>query len=375
MTVLQSKMIEVTKEHQKLINDFSHNYFGQKFKYPSLKEIQKHVLKKSGKELPMFLLRKYRNKLPLISQFHPLNDTRKKNDKFSMLRVTTLGWVEVDLMFFQIHDSDHGQAFVAIDILSKMIYVESIPNKKLESLQAAINNMIKSPGFTSTKCILSDKEPAIQGLAKRNIFPKIRFITTSKKAKTVERAIRTIKVLLTKYLLQQGENSLQKWRNYIDAIVFHLNTRQIPGKIPGELDKVRPIDLNANNCGKYVEYLMLKNKPFFQSLHPVLNPLKNAERIFKFSLGEEVLLAKKVDTSDIRKLYWGETRSFAGHFAKKKINLEDNVFKIINRRLETSSSGHYIPVYDIEQNSVRFFHIYEMYLRKYPERKYIKNYM
>ena len=264
---------------------------------------------------------------------------------------------------------------LAIDILSKMIYVESIPNKKLESLQIAISNLIKSPGFNSTKCILSDKEPAIQGLAKRKVFPRIKFITTSKKAKTVERAIRTIKILLTKYLLQQGENSLQKWRNYIDTIVLHLNTRRLPGKIPGELDIVRPIDLNESNCGKYVEYLLMKNKSFFQSLHPALIPLKNAERIFKFKIGEKVLLAKKVDTNDIRKLYWGETRSFAGHFSKKKVNLEDNVFTVVNRRLETSSSGHYIPVYDLEQDSIKFYHIYEMYLRKYPKKKYIKNYM
>ena len=84
-------MSEITKEHEKLINNFSHNYFGSKLKYPDLKEIQNFVLKKSGKKLPIYIIKKYRNKLPLISQFHPLNDTRRKNDKFSMLRITSLG--------------------------------------------------------------------------------------------------------------------------------------------------------------------------------------------------------------------------------------------------------------------------------------------
>ena len=366
-------VLEITKEEEKFILDFSHKYFGKHLYYPNIKTIQNHMLKKTIKKIPHFLIKKIRNKLPLITQFHPLNDTMHKNRKFSFLRTTNLGWVEVDLMFLSMHDSEYGQAFVAIDILSKRIYVESIPNKKLETLQIAISNLIKSPGFTTTKCILSDNEPGIKGLAKRKVFSNIRFITTSKKAKTVERAIRSIKLLLTKYMLQQGENSLQRWRNYIDAVLLKLNTKILIGKIPGELEQVRPIDLNPKNVGKYVQYLLLQNKAFFQSLHPALLPIKNTDRIFQFQIGDKVLIAKKIDTSDIKKLYWGETRSFAGHFAKKKIDLDENSFIITNRRLETSSTGHYIPVYDIKQNEIEYFHIYEMYLRSFPSDKYLKN--
>lgn len=358
------------KEEEKAILLYCNNHFKKYLVLPTLQQLERYTLKTFKRSYPHDKLKRIRNKLQLISKYHRLGDTGKhRSHMFSMLRVTTLGWVEVDLMFLYIHNNRHGRAFVAIDILSKRVHVESIANKKIETIQQAIQNLIKAPGFKNTKCILSDNEPAIRGLALRKVFQNIRFITTNKKAKTVERAIRTIKLLLTKYMMQNGETSLHRWRNYIDTVVMHINTRPLKGKIPGESDIVRPIDLNMRNCGKYVEYLLFHNRAFFQSLHPFLIPEKNPESVFKFKIGDAVYLAKKFDKKKIRENYKFETRSLAGHFARFNPDGTENKYIIVNRRLESSSLGHIIPVYDIQQEDISINHVYEIYLRDYPTEK------
>lgn len=359
-----------TKEEEKIIIAYCNKYYRKHLMFPSLKQLEVYILKTLKKSFPRYLIKRVRNRLELITKYHPLGDSgQHRNHIFTALRVTSLGWVEVDLMFFYIHGDRHGRAFVAIDILSKRVHVQSIPNKKIETIQQAIVNLTKSPGFTSVRCILSDNEPAIRGLASRKTFKSIRFITTSKKAKTVERAIRTIKLLLSKYMIQQGETSIHRWRNYIDTIVMHMNTRRLPGKIPGETDIVRPIDLNMRNCGKYVEYLLFNNKIFFQSLHPLLIPEKSPEKIFKFKIGDEVYLAKKLDKKELREEYKFEHRSFAGHFAKFNKDKSENKFVVTNRRLQVSKTGYIVPVYDIQQDGLDIYHVYEIHLRNYPIEK------
>lgn len=166
-----------------------------------------------------------------------------------------------------------------------------------------------------------------------------------------------------------GETNLTRWRNYIETVVMHINTRPLKGKIPGESDIVRPIDLNIRNCGKYVEYLLFNKRAFFQSLHPFLIPEKDPESVFKFKIGDEVYLAKKLDKKAIREAYKFETRSLGGHFARFNPDRTENKYIVVNRRLETSSQGYLLPIYDIEQEDININHVYEIYLRDFPKEK------
>ena len=321
------------------------------------------------KKFPKKGLKRIRNRLPLISKFHPLGDQGKhRNNMFSMLRVSGLGWVEVDIMFIAVHGNTYGKAFIGIDILSKRIFMHIVKKKDIGNMEAAISALLKAPGFTTTKCILSDNEPAIKSLSQNKRFENVKFVQTDKKAKTVERAIRTIKLLLSKYMYLKGENTFFFWKRYIQDVIDHLNKRIIPGKIPGEVEKVRPIDLNKHNAGKYVSYMLFHDKNFFYSLHPIMNPVNSTA--FKFEIGDSVLLAKKIDPDkSVRDHYWGETRSLAGHFSKYKKKREvvyENGFTVVNRRLDHSKSGNIVKIYDIKQGDIILHHIYERYLRDYP---------
>ena len=360
----------VDKGLEEYILKYCNKYFAKHLRYPSLYEIKKHLKEKEKKVFPENVLKRVRNRLPLITKFHPLGDQGKhRNNMFSMLRVSGLGWVEVDIMFIAIHGNEYGKAFIGIDILSKRIFMHIVKKKDIENMEAAISALLKAPGFTTTKCILSDNEPAIKSLSKNKRFEDVKFIQTDKKARTVERAIRTIKLLLSKYMYLKKENTFFFWKRYIYDVIEHLNKRIIPGKIPGELDKVRPIDLNKHNAGKYVSYMLLHDKNFFYSLHPIMNPV-NTKTVFKFEIGDSVYLAKKKDPDrSVRDHYWGETRSLAGHFSrykKKRGVVYENGFTVISRRLDYSKTGNIVKIYDIKQGDFVLYHIYERYLRDYP---------
>ena len=360
------------------IIQYSNTYFRKHLTIPTILQLKTYINKKHKQKVTTDFVKRVRNKLPMITKYHPLGDQGKhRNHAFAMLKVSSLGWIEVDIMFITIYGKDYkGACFVAIDILSKRIFIHPISDKTLLSLKGAIDELIKSPGFTTTKCILSDQEAALKGLAKRKIYSGIKFIATNKKAKTVERAIRTLKLVLSKYMMAKGENSLYRWKNYINDVVEHLNKKILPGKIPGEAEIVRPIDLNVKNVGKYVNYMLFHNPNFFQSLHPLITPKKNSERLFKFEIGDKVYIAKK-EWQDrlIQKHFWGETKSLAGHFKYKFDNIRDHetyrkdlAFVVKNRWLDISRTGHVVPVYSIEnEDEEDIDHIYETFLRDFPE--------
>ena len=367
---LKLSFYPLDKETETYIIEHCNKFYIKHFRYPSVGEIKKLLKDKKNILLSENTIRKVRNKLPLITKYHPLGDLGKnRSHMFSMLRVSNLGWVEVDIMFITVHKVPYGQAFVAIDILSKRIFAHFVSGKDIPSMEEAISELLKAPGFTTTKCILSDNEPAIKSLGNNKRFPGVKFIQTDKKARTVERAIRTIKLLLSKYMYLKGENTFFFWKRYFQDVIDHLNQRQIPGKIPGETETVRPIDLNRRNVGKYISYMLFNNKHFFYSLHPIQNPA-NIDLYFKFKIGDLVYLAKKKDYDrKVRDKYWGENRSLSGHFSKyKKIEkvVYDNSFTITDRRLDYSKSGRIIKVYDIKQGDNYFYHVYERYLRNYP---------
>ena len=283
------------------------------------------------------------------------------------MKITSIGWIEMDLMFLSFHKKLYGRTAIAQDILTERVYLESISDKTIESLTIFVNHLIKSPGFTQTRVIMSDEEAALKSKTFRDQFPNIKFITTTTKARKIERTIRTIKSKLQKLMMENGENSLYRWKQYIEQVIDNMNNKILPGQIPGEMDTVRPVDINKHNFGKYVDNLM-STKIFFNTIHPVIpftDPIVEKE-IYKFNIDAKVLLAKKINPiKKIQKKYWGEHHTLGGHFDKKDLDKEDDIYKVHKRRLEYSGKGTYVPVYDIIQEDFIYPHVYEMYLREY----------
>lgn len=237
-----------------------------------------------------------------------------------------------------------------------------------------IKKMIKSPGFTHTRRILSDEESALKSLEKRNpYFPSIKFITTNKKAKLVERTIRSLKLQIRKLMLINNDVNIKHWRRYLAPALKKLNTKPLKGKIPGQLETVRPIDLNNKNIGSYVTNLMDSSDSLFSNLHPIPTPRNETtnKKIFKFDIGDLVYIAKKFHPNrKIRASHWNETISFSGHFnSKNRITKLDDVFSVAKRWLETSSKGYVIPLYKLKQDKKIINFVYEYQIRPFPTKK------
>ena len=360
----------INKEETLQILNFCNRYFKQHKNYPDVKQIKTFIFKKLNRNLSKAQIIKVRNRLAFITKYQPVGDTgQHRNHGFGGLKVSSLGWIELDIMFLNHAGSERGQAIVVVDILSKMVYAESVKDKSLKSVKAFMNNLLKTPGFTNIRCVLSDQESAMKSLSRNNSdFPNIKFFITDKKAKTVERTIRSIKTLLSKIMILNKESTMHKWRNYLPEVLLKLNTKKLPGKIPGELDIVRPIDLNRRNVYKYIEYLSDNNPAYYKKHHQVLFPQNPefAEKIFKFSVGDIVYLARKLVDKDEKNVKF-QKKSILGNFTT------DKKFKIITRKLEMSSNGYVVPIYgveSIEEEEREIFSlegVYERYIRHYPD--------
>ena len=353
---------------------FSRNRFLSDTKYPSVQELKTFLLRKfPGATFTNYDVRKARNRLPLLTKFRQLGDKgAHRNHGFKPLITTTLGWVEVDLMFLHEHKKKGGQAFIAVDILSKRVYARPIPNKSLKTLKSVISEMIKSPGFTQVRRILSDEESALKSLERKNTdFPGIRFVTTSRKAKTVERMIRSLKLNLRRIMIANKDNNIKRWAKYLPRAVDALNTKVLPGgKLPG-LNQVRPIDITPRNVGAYVSHQILNNPAFSYGLHPVIPPhnKNRSDKIFKFDIGSKVYFAKQYHPDrNIRDLVWGETKSFSGHFNQKSRKTgTDDEYVVSHRWLQVSSKGYMIPLYNVRGKQGQVIHsVYEHYIRPFP---------
>ena len=352
---------------------FARQRYAKNLIVPSIRDIQTYFEKKEKKKISRFEIQRIRNKLEIITRFHPVGDDGKdRNRRFRGLVTAMNGWIEIDMFFMGQHKTKYGQGIIAVDILTKRVYAQSVPNKKTSSFEDFIKDLIQTPGFTSTRRILSDKEAAVQSLEKQKKFKNIKFITTQGKAKMAERYIRTLKLYLSKLALSRGI-SLMKWRELLPEVLEKMNTKKLPGKIPGILEQVRPIDLNKKMTAKYIDYMLFNSKRFFFNFHPVLTPQNPdiAKKIFKFSIGDKVYLAKKKHiNSKVQKQYWGETRSISGHFSKFQYDSsEPDVYTVHQRKLENTSMGYIVPVYKLKDEDgdvTNFF--YEQFIRPYPNK-------
>ena len=348
----------------KWCNDF----FKKHLIYPSIQQIKKKISSEKWlNETELWNkteIRSFRNSLEAISKYNKIGNTGKIINKYhASYRISGLGWVEIDLGFFTKHNIKYGKFMLAVDILSKRVYVESIKNKTFNSIKTFLLNLKKQPGFTYLRRILSDKESALKSNKNKEELEKllkIKIFLTDRKASMAERFIRSYKLYTSKALLAKKLN-YTKWRYVIEDVLLKLNTKKLYNS------SFRPIDINTKNYISYIQYLM-ENKPYFAfNFYRIGLPSKKyiLNKIFKYNINDLVYLAKKIYPNiKVRNQYFGETRSVAGHFDKSLPH-----FKIINRKLVLSSQLNISPIYDIkpiEGNGKILYNIYEFYLRHYP---------
>uniref|UniRef100_A0A914IEW9 Integrase catalytic domain-containing protein n=1 Tax=Globodera rostochiensis TaxID=31243 RepID=A0A914IEW9_GLORO len=173
---------------------------------------------------------------------------RPRRVRFPRAKTVAAGFmtdVQVDLADFQTlsrHNRGHRYLLVAIDVLSKRVFVVPLRNKKADEMVEAFKQLIGQMPMVPHR-IFSDKGTEFKNKLLKEFFEdqeieKHEPVHSSVKASIAERAIRNVKQRLYRYFAQK-ENL--NWVDVVQKIVDGIN------RSPSRVHGMRPIDINFQN--------------------------------------------------------------------------------------------------------------------------------
>ena len=321
------------------------NYFKAKLEYPTLLSLQKYAAKhKLILTIPE--ARRFRNSLENSVKFAKAGKQGERSQHlFIQTRISTLGSVQFDLGFINMYGKHYGAFAIAIDILSRKVFVKKIPNKQFPTLNKFFRELFSEPGFTAVRKVYSDNEG---GLSERNIlsleteFPGKRWIliggkNTEHKAYLAENAIRNFKRLISKACSAE-KISLSKWYTQIDRVLSKINSKPIKGT------SFAPQDISRRNLNDFLDQLYKGHPHYELALYSIQAPLnkKDLKKLFLYNLGDEVVLRRSIHIDVSKDKEEFEKKSITGQFSTK-----EKVYVIIERRL-VQGRDHVFPIYKIK---------------------------
>uniref|UniRef100_A0A914I583 Integrase catalytic domain-containing protein n=1 Tax=Globodera rostochiensis TaxID=31243 RepID=A0A914I583_GLORO len=174
---------------------------------------------------------------------------RPRRVRFPRAKTVAAGFmtdVQVDLADFQTlarHNRGHRYLLVAIDVLSKRLFVRPLRNKRAEEMLEAFKRLIEQMPMAPHR-IFSDKGTEFKNRLLKEYFEEQEIekhepVHSSVKASIAERAIRNVKQRLYRYFAQK-ENL--NWVDVVQKIVDGIN------RAPSRVHGMRPIDINFQNA-------------------------------------------------------------------------------------------------------------------------------
>uniref|UniRef100_A0A914GUJ9 Integrase catalytic domain-containing protein n=1 Tax=Globodera rostochiensis TaxID=31243 RepID=A0A914GUJ9_GLORO len=174
---------------------------------------------------------------------------RPRRVRFPRAKTVAAGFmtdVQVDLADFQTlsrHNRGHRYLLVAIDVLSKRLFVVPLRNKRAEEMLEAFKQLIEQMPMVPHR-IFSDKGTEFKNRLLKEYFAEQEIEKhepnhSSVKASIAERAIRNVKQRLYRYFAQK-ENL--NWVDVVQKIVDGIN------RSPSRVHGMRPIDINFQNA-------------------------------------------------------------------------------------------------------------------------------
>jgi hypothetical protein len=234
-------------------------------------------------------------------------------------------------------NSGFGCFLVAVETLSGKLGAVPCKDSRQSSWEGAIVRMLETH-FEQVSVIVSDRDVSVTGNAfrarmKRNYGISWTFLRSRSKAYRPERMIKYLKTRMSLALKASGE---KRWVDLLPVIVDDYNSKPIPG--------TGGIKRNSVSKGNYVSML----ERLYQSEDPgSLNNIANsanyskrvARSLWKFEIGDLVVLAKSVDYSRKKK----------GAFDKKSVkgSFGSRVYEITGRRLKSNGKHFLVAVYSV----------------------------
>uniref|UniRef100_A0A914HTU3 Integrase catalytic domain-containing protein n=1 Tax=Globodera rostochiensis TaxID=31243 RepID=A0A914HTU3_GLORO len=174
---------------------------------------------------------------------------RPRRVRFPRAKTVAAGFmtdVQVDLADFQTlsrHNRGHRYLLVAIDVLSKRLFVVPLRNKRAEEMLEAFKKLIYQMPMAPHR-IFSDKGTEFKNRLLKEFFEEQEIakhepVHSSVKASIAERAIRNVKQRLYRYFAQK---ETLNWVDVVQKIVDGIN------RSPSRAHGMRPIDINFQNA-------------------------------------------------------------------------------------------------------------------------------
>ncbi|KAL3078526.1 hypothetical protein niasHT_036874 [Heterodera trifolii] len=176
---------------------------------------------------------------------------RPRRVRFPRAKTIAAGFmtdVQVDLADFQAlsrHNRGHRYLLVAVDVLSKRVFVVPLKNKRGEEMLEAFKELVEQMPMVPHR-IFSDKGTEFKNKHVKEFFEEHEIekhepVHSSVKASVAERAIRNVKQRLYRYF---AEKQTLNWVDTVQKIVDGINSA--PSRVHG----MRPIDVNFQNAQK-----------------------------------------------------------------------------------------------------------------------------
>lgn len=242
-----------------------------------------------------------------VQQLHDQTTTPSlKETKERPIPNEPMSMVQIDLSFY-----DKRVLFVAIDILSKLLYATVIRNKEGKTVARELNKYLEAPGSSAIRTIGTDngsefqdefakvlKEKKIKHVLGRSYHPQSQAV--------VERVNRTMKNALEKYTTNGGKG----WQRFLKTWVEEYNnTRHSATKLaPNDVKGERLAQRARKNIKDQSKRLTRERKELYE---------KNKGRL-TFAVGDKVRL-QKAKKSFLQKGY-------AQQYTKKIYEVEEIIY-------------------------------------------------
>jgi len=318
-------------------------YFKTKFQKTGValtgRQLFSYAKEKKLKGITLNKIYTFLNSQENVGRFAP---ARKTKD-YQTVGVLRPGVYHIDYGEFHANwsgaNGGHTGFLVAVENFTNRLFVLPTRGKATPEWLKAIESFVEVRRDVSS--IFSDRDSVATSLDFRDrIFRdyKIvwRFLKKGHKAYLAERYIGFMKTKLSQALAQKGGKN---WINFVKPIVDEYNREKIDGT------SYRRQAVNRQNFSHFLSQLMKTSEPELEFNSFKAGPFANHDwnrKIFKYNLGQKVLLARRANWKDsAEKLKTFTKISSEGGFGQ-------TVYTVTGRQLRHSKgSKSYVPVYSL----------------------------
>lgn len=315
-----------------------------------LQHLKRLKISATKKEVAEFLSRE-----KVAAQFS--KSTRPK--KFQSIAILRPGVYFIDYAEFHKswgwHNEGNTGFLLAVENVTNRLFVHPCKTKETSSWETAVEKFVQLTRNVTT--IFSDRDTVATS---RNFRARISdkykvnwyFLKKGSKSYLAERYIGFVKTKLSQALLSR-ETPTKNWCQFVEPIVGEYNRQKIEGTAYSRQS------VRVENFHHFLQQKFKTDDPEANFAGFKVGPFVNERwnlAIFKFSLGQKVLLARRAN--------WKESDGKSGPFTKHSTvgGFGPKIYTISGRQLRQTKGLKYVAVYGLEELG-RSLHFYDAELK------------